>query len=101
METLKLGGNIELVGFRELDKSEMVVVKKIVGNYVRKLTELCNKFEQLSLTLKPVHKREKSESFEIHAKLLDNGKPFVSLTTDRNLYVAIDNALKKIVKEIS
>ncbi|MBD3259811.1 hypothetical protein GF371_04255, partial [Candidatus Woesearchaeota archaeon] len=44
-ETIKLGGNIELSGFRDLDGGTMVILKKIVGNYVRKLSDNSEKFE--------------------------------------------------------
>lgn len=98
---MQLGGNIVLTGFRDLDGSSMVVLKKIVGNYAKKMSEISEKFESLSLTMKKVHETEKSELYEIHAKLMDNGKPVVSEVTDRNLFIAIDGVLKKIVSEIS
>ena len=100
-DVLRLGGNIELSGFKDIDRPSMIVLKKIVGNYVKRMSELSENFENLSLTMKPVHATEKSELYEIHAKLMDNGKPFVSEVTERNLFVAIDNALKKIISEIS
>ncbi len=100
-DVLQLGGNIELSGFRDLDIASMIVLKKIVGNYAKRMSELSEKFENLSLSMKPAHETEKSEMYEIHAKLMDNGKPFVSEVTERNLFVAIDGALKKIVSEIS
>jgi len=98
---MQLGGNIELSGFKDIDGSTMIVLKKIVGNYAKRLSELAEKFENLKLTMKPVHETEKSELYEIHAQMMDNGKPIVSEVTERNLFVAIDNALKKIVNEIS
>lgn len=98
---MQLGGNIELSGFRDLDGSSMVILKKMVGNYAKRMSELTEKFENLKLTMKPVHETEKSELYEIHAQLMDNGKPVVSEVTERNLFVAIDSALKKIVSEIS
>ena len=49
---IKLGGNISLSGFSIVDPGQMVVVKKIVGNNVRKLEGMCEKFEHLKLTLK-------------------------------------------------
>ena len=102
MDDIKeLGGNIQLAGFRDIDSSSMVILKKIIGNYARRMTELAEKFEKLHITMKPVHQREKSEKYEIQAKLISNGKPFVSETVDRNLFVAVDDSLKKIVSEIS
>ena len=43
-ETIKLGGSIELSGFSNLDGGQMIVLKKIVGNYARKMEE---KYEAL------------------------------------------------------
>lgn len=100
-DAMQLGGNIILTGFREIDGASMVVLKKIVGNYAKRMSELTGKFEQLTLTMKPVHEKEKSEKYEIHAKLNDNGKLYTSEVTERNLFIAVDNALKKVVNEIS
>ena len=100
-DNVQLGGNIELSGFRDIDGASMVVLKKIIGNYARRLSELSEKFEKLHITMKQVHETEKSEKYEIHAKLMNNGKPFVSETVERNLFIAVDNALKKIVNELS
>ena len=99
-DVMQLGGNIELSGFREIDSASMIVLKKIVGNYAKKMSEIAEKFEKLHLTMKPVHETEKSEIYEIHAKLMNNGKPFVSEAAERNLFVAVDNALKKVMSEI-
>jgi len=100
-DIMKLGGNIQLAGFRDIDGASMIVLKKIIGNYVKKMSELSEKFESLHVTMKPIHVKEKSEKYEIHAKLLDNGKPVVSEVVDRNLFMAVDSALKKIENELS
>ena len=99
-ENVKLGGNIELTGFRDIDSSSMTVLKKIIGNYAKRIAELTKRLETLHITLKPIHQKEKSEKYEIHAKIIDNGKVYVSEITDRNLFVAIDSVLKKIVNEL-
>ena len=100
-DSMQLGGNIELTGFRDVDGASMVVLKKIIGNYGRRLSEISSKFEKLHVTMKPVHETEKSEKYEIHAKLLNDGKPFVSEVVERNLFIAVDSALKKIENELS
>ncbi len=100
-ESMQLGGNIELSGFGDIDGASMVVLKKIIGNYGRRLTEISDKFESLKVTMKPIHETEKSEKYEIHAQLMADGKPFVSEVVERNLFVAVDSALKKIENEIS
>jgi ribosome-associated translation inhibitor RaiA len=97
----KLGGNIELSGFKAIDVSSMIVLKKIVGNYAKKIEGLTKNMQTLHLTLKTVHEREKSEKYEIHAKVIDDGKVYPSEVTDRNLFVAVDDSLKKIVKELT
>ena len=99
-DDLRLGGNIQLTGFREIDSSSMIVIKKIVGNYTKRIAELTEKLEILHMTLKPIHEREKSEKYEVHAKVVDNGKVYASETTNRNLFVAVDDVLKKIVSEL-
>tara|TARA_Y100000310_G_scaffold231819_1_gene234533 strand:- start:10365 stop:10739 length:375 start_codon:yes stop_codon:yes gene_type:complete len=100
-DSVQLGGNIELSGFRDIDGASMVVLKKIIGNHARRMTEISDKFESLKVTMKPVHETEKSEKYEIHTQLMNDGKPVVSEVVDRNLFVAVDDALKKIISEIS
>ena len=94
---LQLGGNIELSGFSGLDGGTMIVLKKIVGNYAKRMSTVAKNFEQLSLTMKTVHDNQ----FELHAKMMDNGTAVNSSVTERNLFIAVDNALKKIMNEIS
>ncbi len=100
-DSMQLGGNIELSGFKDLDGSSMVVLKKIIGNYGRRMSDISDKFESLKITMKPVHETEKSEKYEIHAQLMNDGKPFVSEVVERNLFIAIDSALKKIESQLS
>ncbi len=100
-DSMQLGGNIELSGFKDLDGSSMDVLKKIIGNYGRRMSDISDKFESLKITMKPVHETEKSEKYEIHAQLMNDGKPFVSEVVERNLFIAIDSALKKIESQLS
>ena len=99
-EIQNLGGNVQLTGFREIEGSSMIVVNKLIGTYAKKMSEHAEKMESLHITLKPVHKREKSEIYEIHAKLVDNGRVYASEAVDRNLFVAVDDVLKRIVSEM-
>jgi ribosome-associated translation inhibitor RaiA len=100
VDTLQLGGNIDLTGFRGLEPGSMVILKKIVGNYARKFSEICAKFEKISFTLKPVHETEGSKKYEVHGKLMDNGSIITSEITDRNLFMALDIVCKKIEASI-
>jgi ribosome-associated translation inhibitor RaiA len=96
-EVLQLGGNIELSGFSSLEGGAMIVLKKIVGNYARKISDQSSNFERLSIHMKTVHDNQ----FEMHAKVVNNGKAINSSVTERNIFVAVDSALKKIMNEMS
>ena len=95
-----LGEKVELTGFRDIDSSSMDVVRKNISSHLKRISELCKKIQRLHITLKPIHKREKSEKYEIHANLIDIGKVYASEMTDRNLFVALDKALEKLTNEL-
>ena len=99
-ETVELGGNISLSGFSVFDNAQLVVIKKVVGNYARKFSENCKKFENLHVTVKPVHETEQNAKYQVNSKLMDNGQPIVSEVVERNIFVAIDSGLKKIENSI-
>ena len=100
-ESIHLGGNIELSGFSELKSGEMTVVKKIVGNYVRKLEGACTQFNGLKLNLKPLHKTgDTIKKFELYAKLMDGGNVLPASIVEHNLFVGLDSVLKKLEHEI-
>ena len=61
------------------------------------MSDTLEKFEKLSLTLKKVHEREKSEKYDVHAKMIFNGKVTASEITDRNIFFAVDSVLKKLL----
>ena len=101
-EVLQLGGNIELTGFGGLNASEMIVVKKIVGNYARRLEDVCTNFNGLKLKLKPLHQAgDKVRNFELHGQVVDDGRVVPAGTTEHNVFVGVDSVCKKLVSEIS
>ncbi|MEK6892311.1 MAG: HPF/RaiA family ribosome-associated protein [Nanoarchaeota archaeon] len=91
---------IELSGFRDIDSSSREVIRANVERHVRKLSVHTKNMQNLHITLKTLHQREKSEIYDIHARLKDDGKFYVSHTTDRNLFAAIDTALEKLTHEL-
>ncbi|MBW2970658.1 hypothetical protein KY320_00695 [Candidatus Woesearchaeota archaeon] len=99
-EVMALGGNIELSGFSKLDRGELIVLKKIVGSYARKFQDSGSGFEKLGLRMKVVHKKEKSEKFELNGFLEVGGKRHSAELTERNLFFALDKILKKLEKMI-
>lgn len=92
-DVVQLGGNIELSGFSQLDGGTMIILKKIIGNYAKKMSDKSKNFEKLSLHVKKVHENK----FELNAKLMDNGQAFTSSSTEYNVFVAVDNALKSVM----
>lgn len=95
-----IADHIQLTGFRDIDDSTMEVVKKTIIKHNKRIAELTNNVEELHITLKKVHEREKSEKYEVHAKLVDNGRVTASEAIERNLFSAIDAALEKLIHEI-
>lgn len=100
-ESINLGSKIVLSGFRDIDRGSMSIIKKIVGNYLKRYDGLSQTVESLNLHLKKVHETEGSRKFEIHGKLLDNGKVMTSEHTDRNLFFTLDKILSAIEQEIT
>jgi ribosome-associated translation inhibitor RaiA len=99
---LELGGNIELSGFKDLIPGSMTIIKKIVGTYVKRYSDLVQNFEKLHLHCKAIHKTtDEAKLFHIDAKVIYSGKVATSKTENRNIFTAIDDALKKIEAEFS
>ena len=95
-DLLQLGGNIELAGFRSIDRSSFVIVKKIVGNYARKFSDSSSDFEKLQISLKSVHAGEEKSKYELHAMMINNGQAINAQETDHNLFFVLDRILKKL-----
>lgn len=91
---IELGGNIKLDGFHEIEPAMLVVIKKIVGNYAKKINEQAFEFGELSLLLDNSNKK-----FKIKASLLSNTKNLSSESMENNLFFALDNALCKILND--
>ena len=102
MDTLKLGGNIELNGFSNLDGGTMVILKKIIGNHVKQLFSTCKNFEKLSLSMnsmnvpEEVERANKKTFYELNGCVVDGDKEFTFKTEASNLFVAVDSVLKNL-----
>ena len=88
-EKLVLGGGIELIGFKVVDLSSMVIIKKMVGSYVRKFTEKHNGFEKLVLTAE-------DNGLKIIAELTLNGKEKKVESKGENVFFVLDKVLKEL-----
>ncbi|MBS3134147.1 hypothetical protein J4214_02855 [Candidatus Woesearchaeota archaeon] len=97
IDMMQLGGNIQLIGFRSLEPAKLIVVKKIVGTYVKKLEEKTSKFESISIHIKKVHNSE----FEIQTNAIIGGKPYNSGLTNYNVFFALDKTLSNVLEEVT
>jgi len=95
-ESQQLGGNIELVGFRELDGGSMIILKKIIGSYARKFSDRLKGIDKLTIRMKNVG----NSQFELTCLLQKEGQQFNSEVIDYNLFVGIDKILKKIENSV-
>lgn len=91
-DTQQLGGNIELIGFRELDGGSMIILKKVIGSYARKFSDRLGGIEKLSIRMKTVG----NSQFELTCSLIKEGQQFNSDLTEHNLFVGMDKLMKKI-----
>jgi ribosome-associated translation inhibitor RaiA len=94
-ETISLGGNIELNGFQNIEGAKMIVLKKVIGNYVKQMQEKKSDYENLKITLEG-----DENNATIKAELKAGGSQIATEDTQNNLFVATDNALKKIIEQI-
>ena len=89
--TMKLGGNIELKGFNEVEPAQLVVVKKMVGSYVRKITDsgvtpdnvtVAKEGDKCSITVKTKDKEVKTEE------------------TNSNVFFCLDKVLAEVLTNL-
>ncbi|HIH24546.1 TPA: hypothetical protein HA251_05920 [Candidatus Woesearchaeota archaeon] len=98
---MELGGNIVLSGFSGRDFTEVIVVKKMVGQYARKFTDGIPGFSRLAVTFKEVHHHEGGHGkSEIIVKVNVDGHEFAAEVTELNLYMALDAALKRVFEQV-
>ncbi|MFH1053769.1 MAG: hypothetical protein V1740_05130 [Candidatus Woesearchaeota archaeon] len=100
-DSQQLGGNIELVGFSDIDRSSMIVVKKIVGSFTRKVSDSNPDFEKIKITIKPIHSNENTRLNKLHAQVIIKGASINAEAEDRNLFVCLDSVLKKLGSQLN
>lgn len=93
----ELGGNIVLSNF-ELDEQELVIAKKLIGNYAEKIRRF-HDYDELKLEMK-THLKGKNRHFEIQAMLVFNGNRASASSQGTNPFVIISEILEKILKEV-
>jgi len=90
---ITLGSNMELSGFGDLDHPTKLVIRKMVGNQVKKFNEAVGDFDRLSLNL---NKTEEDQKYQLSGKIEMGGKVYTSEVTDQNLFFALSKVLDKL-----
>lgn len=98
MADRELGGNIVLADF-DLDEQEMIVIKKLVGNYAKRIRNFTD-YEELKLELKSHQKNKDRKKYEIKANLVFKGNRANSEIDGLNPFIMIDKVMKKILAEV-
>ena len=93
----ELGGNIVLSNF-DLDNQEMIIIKKIVGNYAEKIRRL-RQYKELKIEMR-THLKAKNKNFEINARLEYDGGQAIAEAQGLNPFVLTTEILKKILNEV-
>ena len=102
VDMMQLGGNIQLIGFREIDPARLIVVKKMVGNYVKKISD------EFSIMLSDKIKRNDKMScmtiFALHPPILILLKNKLNEfkeknKTERKSEFPLHHALSQLIKE--
>jgi len=93
-DEIKLTGNVSLVGFEILEPTELESVRKIVLNYVKKMSET-DLFKELKLTLQQ-HAHGKSFKHEIIGLAFVGKDRFSASVTGWNLYNAVSEVCEKL-----
>ena len=89
---IELGGNIKLNNFEGIEPALLIVVKKVVGNYTRKISESFDNFKEVLVDL------ENTNDNKITVKVTAD-KEYASEASDKNLFFALDRALSIILKQ--
>jgi len=98
MADRELGGNIVLVDF-SLEDQEMIIVKKIVGNYARKIKNFVE-YQELKIELKSHQRNKGAKKYEMKASLIFDGERLNSEVSGLNLFVVLSEIMNKLLSEV-
>ena len=93
---MKLGGNIELEGFDNIEPAQLVVIKKIVGSSAKKISEEISAFDNLQITLKENEK----DKVTLNGKITIKEATHEAESSDKNLFFALNNLISELTAKI-
>ncbi|MBT3281346.1 hypothetical protein HN865_03120 [Candidatus Woesearchaeota archaeon] len=91
---IELGGNISLEGFEGVDPGKLIVIKKILGNYVKNISETVDNFESILISLKC------DKDNIIDTKLICGKTEIITNSSDKNIFFALNNVLEELNKKL-
>ena len=84
-ETIRLGGNIELVNADDIDGASLVILKKMIGNYARQFSE--RGVSGMSVTF---------AGTSVLVDVMREDTKLSSSAESSNLFFAVDSAFKDL-----
>lgn len=93
---ITLGGNIQLEGFNDLEYGEVLIAKKLVGNYIRVIAENCEECKLARILLEV-----KDEEYQVNVEVDVEEKRVLGSKRGDNLFFTMDKALKTVLKELN
>lgn len=94
-DSVSLGGNIVLNGFKDVENAKLVVLKKIIGNSVKEIQGKRSDYEKIVISLEG-----DENNATIKVELRAGGSSMAGEDTQNNMFMALDGALKKIMGQI-
>lgn len=88
-DVIKLGEQIELYGFLSFDRGAMTILRKVIGNAARTLSERYPGFHKLQVTLT-------GQNPMIITAELTGPETKKGVAEGTNLFFTLDNALKQL-----
>lgn len=93
---MKLGGNIELEGFDNMEPAQLVVIKKIVGSKAKKISEEIAAFDNLQITLEG----NESDKITLKGKIIIKDAEHKAEASDKNLFFALNKMFNELTAKI-
>ena len=89
-EVIKLGEQIELYGFLNVDRGAMVILRKLIGNAVRSLAEKHTDFQKIIIKL------EGENPLRVTTELHTAAEPRTVAAEGTNIFFTLDQAFKQL-----
>ena len=96
MAMIELGGNIQMHGFESLDQADVLIAKKLVGGYVRRI---CDEIEGCQGTR--IHLEPHPQGFAVTAAIVAaDAQETAAQANGSNVFMTIDASMKSLLKEL-